>query len=257
MGHISLSDITLYCNTNEPLIKGGVKAVVVELPGLGGGSCLGGVMDMCVYDNAYTRDLASRGILAAYMFPGPLSWMNKAAAGYCDLVLDAIYEKYGLTDSTPLTVCGGSMGGLGALIFAADSRHRVTACAAACPCCDVPAAYAALPQFRRTILSAVTSYGTAPENAMKEISPVHRIGDMPYVPYRIVADGADELFPESGLRSFADAMISSGHDVTFVSLPGQGPRRASPTRCRNAGSHRPRPRHRSGASSARCTPASR
>ena len=222
MGHITPSDITLYCNTNGPLIRGSVRSVVVELPGLGGGSCLGGVTDMCVYDNAYTRDLGERGILAAYMFPGPWSWMNKAAVGYCDLVLDAIYEKYGLTDGTPLVACGGSMGGLGALIFSADSRHKVTACAAACPCCDVPAAYEALPEFRRTILSAVTSYGVAPDEALRLISPVHRLDDMPYIPYRITADGADELFPESGLRAFADAMISSGHDVTYVSLPGQG-----------------------------------
>lgn len=219
---IDPSDIPLYCNTNEALIKGPVRAVVAELPGLGGGSCLGGSLDFGDYVNVYTEDLAKEGIIAAYMFPGPWSWMNRAAVNYCDAVLDAIYEKYGLTDKTPLAVCGGSMGGLGALIFSADSRHKVTACAAACPCCDAPEAFRTLPQFRRTLLSAVSDRGCAPETALKLISPVHRIDELPDIPYRIVCDGADELFPAEGLRAFSNALKRKRLDVVFVELPGLG-----------------------------------
>ena len=42
-----------------------------------------------------------------------------------DAVVDAVAEKYGLKNNFPLAVCGGSMGGVGALMYAADSKRAV------------------------------------------------------------------------------------------------------------------------------------
>ena len=53
-----------------------------------------------------------------------------------DAVIDALADKYGLGENVPVCSCGGSMGGMDAFLFAADSRHSVTAVASACPCTD-------------------------------------------------------------------------------------------------------------------------
>ena len=220
MGLIRSDTLLRYCNTNGELLKEPLSAVVLEFPGLGGGSCLGGVMDFCVYDNVFTRRFAEKGILAAYLFTGPWSWGNKAAVNYADTVLDAIFEKYG-TDTVPVVVCGGSMGGLGALIYCADSRHRICACAAACPCYDAPACCEERDGFSRTFLSAVSGYDVPAEKALESISPIHRIADMPDIPYRIVCDGADEIFDAGGMKRYAEKLNGkTGGKVTFVYLDG-------------------------------------
>ena len=89
------------------------------------------------YDNAFTRRCAENGLVAAYMFPGPWSWMNRGAVRVTDLVIDAIADRFGLEEGKyTLVVMGGSMGGYGALMFSVGTRHKVTACLAHCPCCD-------------------------------------------------------------------------------------------------------------------------
>ena len=220
MGFIKPEDLERYCNTNAALLKGPLNGVVVEFPGLGGNSCLGGVMDFAVYDNTYTRRFAEKGILSVYTFPGPWSWGNAASVRIADMILDAVFEKYGVTD-VPVFACGGSMGGLGALIFCADSKYSISACAAACPCYDVPECFEKRGDFSRTILSAVAGYAEATEEALKRISPAHRIADMPDIPYRIVCDGADEIFDADGMKRYAEELdAKTGGKVTFVYLEG-------------------------------------
>ena len=68
---INCETIDYYANTNEEFINGEINGIVIEFPGLGGGSCLGGQMDRRVYDTYYTQDFAKNGILVAYLFPGP------------------------------------------------------------------------------------------------------------------------------------------------------------------------------------------
>ena len=74
--YIDPDTLHCYCCSNEALIanRGGNTpgALVLEFPGLGGGSCLGGSMDnLSVYDTPFTRACAEKGIVVAYMFPGP------------------------------------------------------------------------------------------------------------------------------------------------------------------------------------------
>ena len=75
-GYIHPETLRYYCCTNETLLAPGthVTGFVLEFPGLGGDSCLGGRMDnLTSYENAFTRRCAENGIVAAYMFPGPWS----------------------------------------------------------------------------------------------------------------------------------------------------------------------------------------
>lgn len=219
---INENTITSYCNTNEKAISGSVKAIIVELPGLGGSSCLGGSVNMGDYLTAFTYHCAENGIVVAYMFPGPWAWGNKAEVRMADAVVDALAKKYKLGDDYPLIVCGGSMGGLGSLIYAADTAHKkqLVGVMAACPCVDVLDRFNASASYPRSFVSAVASYDMPLKDALKTISPIERIGDMPDVPYFICSDGSDEVFPEAQCDAYIEKLTKAGLDVTYRKQPG-------------------------------------
>ena len=225
--YINKNTLRFYCCTNEALIPSGKKVTgfVLEFPGLDGNSCLGGLMgNMSTYDNAFTRTCAENGIVVAYTFPGPWSFMNRGAVRVTDLVVDALMDKYGFTseDDFTLIVMGGSMGGQSALIYTADSKHTVDACAAHCPTYDILARIRSGDvSVPRAFLSAVNDYDMPLDDALKAISPAHRIADMPDVPYLVTADELDEILPVKGIEKYVDALKEAGFDVTYLRLDGK------------------------------------
>ena len=213
-------NLSLFCNTNAHLLFGKPRGMVLEFPGLGGGSCLGGQLERKPYDGAYAQQLADAGLLLVYTFPGPWSWMNRGAVRYCDLVADAALEAFGMADDAPILASGGSMGGLGALIYAADSRHSVRACAAACPCYDaLDSCLHGIPEFPRTYVAAAVCEDAPIAETLRRISPRFRIADMPDIPYFIVGDGRDEHFPIDGMTRYVEDLRASGREVTYRILP--------------------------------------
>lgn len=211
--------ITLYANTNEPFLTLPVRGIIVELPGLGGSSCLGGCIDRGVYDADHAKAYGQKGIVMAYMFPGPWSWGNLAAVRMTDAVIAALMKKYDLAEDTPIVVSGGSMGGMGALNFAAYSRYTLSGVASACPGVDVLACLNCHPDFPRTYISAVAAYDMPLEEALKSISPVELVDRMPDIPYYICSDGADELFPEAQCDAYVEALRSRGLKVEYHQQP--------------------------------------
>ncbi len=219
---INPDTIDLYCNTNAHLLTKAPAAFVLEFPGLGGGSCLGGCMDMGPYNGPLSAFLAEHGILQAYTFPGPWSWMNRGAVRMVNALVDALREKYRFTVHTPWAVMGGSMGGLGALIYTAshggDPARTPTACLAHCPCVDVPDRVCCKENIPRTFFRAVADYEMPIAEALKTISPIHRLDDMPRIPYHVINDLADELFPAEQMDGYVKRLRDSGHDVTYHRL---------------------------------------
>lgn len=220
--YINKDTYNLYAKTNESLINKEVKGLVVEFPGLGGGSCLGGTMDMGVYDGDFAKMCADEGIILAYIFPGPWSWMNKGAVKITDAIVDAIREKYNLDPDAPIGLSGGSMGGLGAMIYSLETKNKISAVGAACPCCDVLDRFNCKQTFPRTFISAVACYeDMSMEDALKSISPMHRINDFKDVSYFITNSCEDEVFPEELLDSFVQKLLEKGHKVEYRKMPGQ------------------------------------
>ena len=214
-----------FCNSNEALLKTKPRGIVLEFPGLGGGSCLGGRQEFGAYTNSWSQfpeATAAAGLVHVYLMPGPWSWMNPGAVREADLVVDALRAKFGLAEDSPLVASGGSMGGLGALVFTAKSRHRVTACAAACPCYDALAHYHCKASFARTYLAAVAPLVGKPlVEGLKEISPNHLLAQMPRIPYFIVCDTADDLFPEKGMDAYVEKLRARASSVAYEKLPGK------------------------------------
>ena len=218
--YINKDAVNLYANTNEEFIKFPIKGIIVELPGLGGGSCLGGTMDMRPYDAGHIKYYAEKGILVAYMFPGPWSWGNKGAVRMTDALIDALIDKYDLSEDIPLVISGGSMGGLGSLNFASGTRHKLSGCAAACPVVDTVFSMDVHPEFPRTLISAVASLNLPFEDALKEISPMENTDKLPFIKYYICSDGGDELIPEAQIESYIEKMKERNLDVTYRAQPG-------------------------------------
>ena len=224
--YINKDTLNYYCVTNEAYIPEGKKitGIVLEFPGLGGGSCLGGSMDnMIAYNTPFARECAAKGIVLAYTFPGPWSWMNTGAVRMTDLMVDAFMDRYGWQseDDFSLVAIGGSMGGSGALIYAADSRHTVDACVAHCPCYDVKECFSTKDVFPRAFVSAICAYGMPISEALETISPAHRLKDLPKIPYIVTGDEFDDCFPLKGTEKFVSDMKNAGLDVTYMFLKGK------------------------------------
>ena len=224
--YINRDNYRLFCNSNEELLNGAMpKGIVLEFPGLGGGSCLGGKRDLekvytCTWSQ-FPETTAAAGYVHVYMTPGPWSWMNPGAVRETDLVVDAIRAKFKLAEGSPLIATGGSMGGLGALVYTANARHRVTACAAACPCFDAVALYDCKASFARTFISAIAALDLPFEDGLKRISPMHNLQKMPKIPYLIVCDCEDDIFPERGMDDYVARLRAHVGAVEHIKLPGK------------------------------------
>lgn len=221
--YINFETLSYYTRNNINYVEGDIKGIVMEFPGLGGSSCLGGLVGMGEYSSDFAKECGKNGILVMYMYCGPWSWGNKGVIRMADLVIDALKEHYDLPDDIPVVSTGGSMGGLGALMFTNGSRHNIVSCMAACPCYDIQGEYRSfevLKEFPRTYLSAIASYDMSLTDALKTITPQENIDTMPKIPYYIVCNVEDECFDDEGMAVFVQKMKDAGHDVTFKVLPG-------------------------------------
>lgn len=231
---VRAGNLSRFVNTNGRLLGDRKpRGAVLEFPGLGGGSCLGGHMDNETYETDYTRRLAEEGILAVYCCLGPWSWMNRGAVRMTEAICGALVERYGLSPSFPFAASGGSMGGTGALIWSLSTRFRVAGCAAACPGIDLLNHYFDNPPHLRSLFASVASYDVPVEEGLKSISPQYRLDELPKIPYFIVGDGRDECFPIATTDSFVARMRDRGLEVDYRRLPdarhgefGEGSREA-------------------------------
>lgn len=219
--YINKETYILYCNTNEEFLTASVRGVIVELPGLGGGSCLGGGIERRSYDSDFAVECGEKGVLVAYIFPGPWSWGTKGSARITDAVVRAIADKYSLGEDFPLCVCGGSMGGLGALNFVCDTNLKVSACASACPACDIWESMETCDDHPRTIISAISSYDMPLDEALDSISPIKRVGELPRIPYFLCSDGVDYYCPSETCDKLVEMMRNADLDVIYRQQPGR------------------------------------
>ena len=219
---INPDTIDLYGNTNAHLLTAPPVAFVLEFPGLGGGSCLGGCMDVGPYNGPLSGFLAERGILQVYTFPGPWSWMNMSAVRYVDRIVECACEKYGLdVNTTPIISTGGSMGGHSALNYAKYAKVTPKACFADCPVCDLAFHTYEREDLPRTIYLAFCDYDMPLGDAIKMHSAYHLAPEMPDIPYYIVhgdCDGAVNKKIHSD--RFVERMRECGKNVTYVEVEG-------------------------------------
>lgn len=211
---LTKDNLSQFAYTNEELLTGPVRGINLDFHGLDLIAMLSG------YDERVRR-FAAEGILHITPYDNPWSWMNDVAVRTADALLDTAIEKYGLTPDVPITSTGGSMGGLGALIFPLHTRHRVVACAANCPVCDLFAAWEERRDIPRTLLSAFGHYDQDLETAMRGNSPLWRAEAFPDIPYYLVHGAADQAVHKNRHTDLlVPRLRAAGRDVTYIEVEG-------------------------------------
>ncbi len=149
--------------------------------------------------------------------------MNAQAVAYTDEIIDVIFEKYGLPESTPVVSMGQSMGGLASLVYTRYAKRTPVGCIANCPVCDLVYHFTERPDLPRTIYSAFYNEPGELDDILKRYSPYHLAPEMPKVKYFIFHCGNDKAV-NLGLHSerFVNAMRECGHDIEMEIIEGRG-----------------------------------
>ena len=199
----------------EEYVKGTIKGVVLSFHGLGGGLKSG--------PSTEELEWARNGGLVVYPYYGPWAWMNRQARMMADEVLDAIYTAHGLPSSIPLICTGGSMGGQASLQYTRYAKRRVSACLANCPVCDLQYHFHERPDLPPTIRHALLGYPGSLNSLLAEHSPLHQVGAMPDIPYRILHGGKDKAVSK---RHHSDKMVAAMRkrkmNVEYIEVANMG-----------------------------------
>ena len=215
IAQVTWKTLPRYCSSNIGLVKMPVKGIVVEHHGLG-----------CGYfkpdDTRAFGDFAERGIVRIHPHYSPWAWMNDHAVRLSDALVTVVKRHYELGDDAIVVSTGGSMGGLGCLVWARYSQHRIAAVVANCPVTDLAYHYTERPDLPRTIGCA---FADAPDlqAAIMAHSPLHLVKSMPDIPYFIVHSTSDEAVnKERHSDRFVAAMEAAGRKIEYLESEGTG-----------------------------------
>ena len=207
-------DSFAYCNAN--ICNQPFRGIVIDFHGLG-------ETGMKFTPPALGQLCAEKGIIYIMPYDNPWSWMNDLAVRYVDEIVDAVIKKYSLSDNIPIVSCGGSMGGLSALIYTRYAKRTPVACAVNCAVCDLPYHYDERADLPHTIYSAFMHYPCDLQAAIESASPLHQVSNMPKIPYYVVAGGADTAVNKvNHSDKFVTAMKEKQYDVTYIEVPNMG-----------------------------------
>lgn len=216
---ITAENLRPFAYLNEAVCTRPIRAVAVEFMGLN-------VLNQFDEDTDRGRRLGEMGVLLVIPYLNPWNWMNEQAVRQTDEILEAAHDRCGAAEGTPLVSCGGSMGGLAALVYTRYAARRPAACVANCPVCDLPYHYTERPDLPRTLLSAFACSGEETlEAAMRARSPLHlaRAGEMPKSVRYTVFHCEEDRAVNKAMHSdrFAAAMEPFA-PVEYIAVPGRG-----------------------------------
>ena len=198
----------------ERFVRGAVTGVIVDFHGLGAP----GLKSVPAYEE---QEWADEGGLVVTPYSDAWNWMNRSTRDFVDDLIGAIYREYELASEVPLILTGGSMGGYCALLYARYARHRVSACQAISPVCDLKFHFSERPDLPRTIYHALRGYDDDLDAAFEEHSAIAQTPLLPRVPYMILHgtnDGAVNKAAHSD--RMVEAMRARNLEVEYVEVAG-------------------------------------
>ena len=166
---------------------------------------------------------AEKGMLYVIPYNNPWAWMNRQAVAYTDEIVDVLFSALSLPESTPVISTGKSMGGLSALVYMAYDKRTPAACITNFPVCDAVYHYTERPDLPRTLYSALFHEPGDLDTALRSISPLHLIPQLPQADYHIFHCQEDTaVAPQAHSQRFVRAMQQYGHKVTLELVPERG-----------------------------------
>ena len=197
-----------YAFVNTDALSFPVKAVCVEFHGY---------TDATTYSEspAKAKLLGEQGIAWVFPYYSVWAWMSRSSQEFNEQVLDAVYKKLGIPDTTPLIITGGSMGGLTALCYQVYGKRKAAACAVNCPVTDMAKFFDVVPDARRAILSAHILEEKPFRAVLDSYSPVKLVDKLPTIPYLLIYGEKDERITEEFMPQFLEGMKAAGHDIKY------------------------------------------
>lgn len=212
---ITYETLRRFAYSNDALITGPIRGIVVDFFGLGGAT-------MYKTDPGDALEYAREGIVYLVPYYNPWSWMNRQAVEFTDELVEVLCRHYGLGEKVKVVSTGGSMGGLGALVYCVYAKITPCACVASCPVCDLVYHFTEREDLPRTLYSAFGSYEGDMTSALKTCSPLHLVDKMPAIPYTIFhCEGDKSVDLEKHSGRFVESMKPT-HEICFVTVPLRG-----------------------------------
>lgn len=186
-----------YAFVNTDALSFPVKAVCVEFHGY---------TDATTYSvsSAKAKLLGEQGIAWVFPYYSVWAWMSRSSQEFNEQVLDAVYKKLRIPDTTPLIITGGSMGGLTSLCYLIYGKRKAAACAVNCPVTDMAKFFDIVPDARRAILSAHLLEEKPFRAVLDSYSPVKLVDKLPTIPYLLIYGEKDERITEEFMPQFLE-----------------------------------------------------
>ena len=206
---INYENLSSFAYSNDKEINGDIKGIVLDFFGLGG---------MAMYPNGtrFGHFFAEKNVLYVVPYSNPWGWMNNDEVRLTDEILDVLFDKFNLSENTPIVSSGGSMGGLACIVYTKYAKRTPCGCVANCPVCDLVYHFTERVDLPRTIYSAFYNYEGDLESALKSASPLHLIDTLPkktnYIVFHCDKDGAVNINKHS--EKFVNE-LSKTRDVKF------------------------------------------
>ena len=212
---IKYENIRMFCYSNDHLIKGKIKGIVLDFVGLGG---------MTMYSNDFgdAIEYANENIIYCIPYYNPWCWMNKNTIEFVNEIVDCLIKKYNIKN-VKIVSTGKSMGGLCSLVYARYAKYTPVKVVSNCPVCDLVYHYTERPDLPRTLYSAFFSEEGSIEDVLSRYSPLHLVNRMPDIEYRIfhcLDDKAVNINMHS--RKFVSHMLDNKKDVKLIEIPNRG-----------------------------------
>ncbi len=212
---IDFQNIRSFAYVNDRVCVRPVKGIILNFFGLGNAT-------MYQNDTMDGEYYGACGLLYIVPYLNPWAWMNRAAVHITDEIVEAVSEGLGL-ENLPVVSSGGSMGGLSAIVYTAYAKRTPALCVANCPVCDAVFHYGERPDLPRTMYSALCGYEGTLEEALESISPLHLVGKLPHIPYRILHCDEDRAVAiDRHSLPFAEKMRAAGYDISLEIVHGRG-----------------------------------
>lgn len=214
---INYENLRSFAYSNDRLINGDIKGIVLDFFGLGGQH----MFNDC--DPETGKLFAKENIVFIVPYSNPWGWMNKQEISLTDTIIDVIFEKYNLNDSTPIVSTGGSMGGLCSLVYTYYAKRTPVACVSNCPVCDLPYHFTERVDLPRTIYSAFWDEEGELNQILERFSPLHLAPKMPKVSYTLFhCDKDDAVNIKMHSDKLYHAMLENEHNISYYVVPDRG-----------------------------------
>lgn len=216
MRFINEENIHDFCFLNLDTLQFPIQGLVMDCHGLN---------DNTIHQKSprLGAELGKDGILYLYPYYDLWAWCNNSAVTLMNELLAVVEEMFALTPQIPFVICGGSMGGLTAIMFSKYSIRQPRAIACQCPVVDLQESFQRLRQHRRAIYNAYCTEEGTIEDAIRRHSPIANAGNLLRVPYLIVSGGEDHCVTEKNqIAPFEAEMRRQGHDIRVLRVPGMG-----------------------------------